>query len=405
MTPARMAVRYAARAAARTAVRAGAAGAVLVAAHTVVNTRLWRRPPPARTAAERVSVLLPARDEAAAIGLCLAAVLASTGVDDLEVIVHDDASTDATADLVAAVAAVDPRVVLQRGQGPPGGWLGKTHACARAAETATGTVLVFVDADVTLAPDALARAVALLRDTGLDLISPYPRQEAVGLAERLVQPLLQWSFLALLPLRAAERSPRPSLSAAGGQLLCVDAAAYRRAGGHAAVRAEVLEDIALLRAVKRAGGRGVVADGTRLAATRMYTGAAELRDGYAKSLWAAGGGRVTASAGQVGLLGWLFVLPAVAALRGSHAGLAGYLAGVAGRVVTARATGGRAWPDAAAHPLSICALGWLTTLSWWRHRRGTLHWKGRLLRQAGAGRAASPSDAERPPHVVPDTGI
>ncbi|WP_081438290.1 glycosyltransferase [Pseudofrankia asymbiotica] len=379
-TPVRMAARGAARAGVRAGVRAGAAGAVLVAAHTAVNTRLWRRPPPARPVAERVSVLLPARDEAAMIGPCLAAVLAATGVRDLEVIVHDDASTDATADLVTAVAATDPRVVLQRGQGPPGGWLGKTHACARAAEAATGTVLVFVDADVTLAPDALARAVALLRDTGLDLVSPYPRQEAVGLAERLVQPLLQWSFLALLPLRAAERSPRPSLSAAGGQLLCVDAAAYRRAGGHSAVRAEVLEDIALLRAVKRAGGRGVVADGTRLAATRMYTGAAELRDGYAKSLWAAGGGRVAASAGQVGLLGWLFVLPAAAALRGSRAGLVGYLAGVAGRVVTARATGGRAWPDATAHPLSICALGWLTALSWWRHHRGTLSWKGRLLR-------------------------
>jgi len=375
MTP----VRTMTRATARATVRAGAAGAALVAAHTVVNTRLWRRPPPSAPTAERVSVLLPVRDEAARVGQCLAAVLAATDVDDLEVIVHDDASTDATADLVAAVAATDPRVVLQHGQGPPDGWLGKPHACARAAEAATGTVLVFVDADVTLAPDALARTVALLRGAGLDLVSPYPRQQAVGVAERLVQPLLQWSFLALLPLRAAERSPRPSLSAAGGQLLCVDAAAYRRAGGHAAVRADVLEDVALLRAVKRAGGRGVVADGTELAVNRMYVGGGELRDGYAKSLWAAGGGRMAASAGQVGLLGWLFVLPAVAALRGSRAGLAGYLAGVAGRVVTARAAGGRAWPDAAAHPLSVCAFGWLTALSWWRRRRGDIVWKGRRL--------------------------
>ncbi|MBL7501599.1 glycosyltransferase [Frankia sp. CNm7] len=361
------------------AVWSGAAGAALVAAHTVLNTRRWRRPPPARPVGERVSVLLPVRDEAARVGRCLTAVLASTGLADLEVIVHDDASTDATADLVAAIAAGDPRVVLQRGEGPPDGWLGKPHACHRAATAATGTALVFVDADVTLAADGLARAVALLRDTGLDLVSPYPRQEAVTAAERLVQPLLQWSFLALLPLRLAERSPRGSLSAAGGQLLCVDAAAYRRAGGHAAVRAEVLEDIALLRAVKRAGGRGCVADGTELAVNRMYTGAAELRDGYAKSLWAAGGGRPAASAGQVGLLGWLFVLPVLAALRGSWAGLAGYLAGVASRWVTARATAGRAWPDAAAHPLSICALGWLTALSWWRRHRGTLRWKNRHL--------------------------
>jgi len=393
-----------ARDAARMVTRAAAVGAVLVAAHTVVNTRRWRRPPLARPVAERVSVLLPVRDEAARVEACLAAVLGSTHVGDLEMIVHDDASTDATAALVVAAAAADPRVTLQRGAGPPAGWLGKTHACARAAEAATGSILVFVDADVTLAPDGLARAVGLLRGAGLDLVSPYPRLEAVTVAERLVQPLLPWSFLALLPLRAAERSPRPALSAAGGQLLAVDAAAYRRAGGHAAVRDQVLEDVALLRAVKRAGGRGVVADGTQLAATRMYAGAGELRDGYAKSLWAAGGGRPSASAGQVGLLGWLFVLPAVAALRGSRAGLVGYLAGVAGRVVTARATGGRAWPDAAAHPVSIGALGWLTGLSWWRHRRGTLAWKGRALPGRGVGRAHSGSDPERSPSGVPSTG-
>jgi len=364
---------------ARAAVLSGSAGAALVAGHAAVNARLWRRPPPARPVEERVSVLLPARDEAERVGRCLAGVLASAHVRDLEVIVHDDASSDATADVVAALAATDPRVVLQRGAGPPDGWLGKPHACAQAAVAATGGVLVFLDADVTVQPDALARTVALLRDTRLDLVCPYPRQEAACALERLVQPLLQWSFLALLPLRLAERSPRGSLSAANGQLLCVDADAYRRAGGHGAVRADVLEDLALLRAVKRAGGRGGVADGTELAVTRMYRGAAELRDGYAKSLWAAGGGRPAASAVQVGLLGWLFVLPALAALRGSRVGLVGYAAGVAGRLVTARAAGGRVWPDAAAHPLSVGALGWLVGLSWWRHRRGTLRWKDRPL--------------------------
>ena len=361
-------------------VQTGAAGAVLVAAHTVVNSRRWRRPPPARLVTERVSVLLPVRDEQAQVADCLAALLASTHVPDLEVVVHDDASTDATAAIVTATAAGDARVRLQRGGGPPAGWLGKPHACARAAAAATGGVLVFVDADTRLTPDALARTVALLRDARLDLVCPYPRQEAAGVAERLIQPLLQWSFLALLPLGLAERSARGSLAAANGQLLCVDAATYRRAGGHEAVRAEVLEDIALLRAVRRAGGRGVVADGSTIAVTRMYRGAGELRDGYAKSLWAAGGGSPAVSAGQLALLGWLFVLPALAALRGSKAGLLGYLAGVAGRVVTARASGGQAWPDAAAHPLSIATLGWLTTLSWWRHHHGALSWKGRPVR-------------------------
>ncbi|WP_372517715.1 glycosyltransferase [Frankia tisae] len=363
------------------AVRVAAVASAGIAVHTVVNARLLRVAPPAGAVAERVSVILPVRDEAARLDGALAALLAARGVPDLEIVVYDDDSTDATGGLLAAWARRDRRIVALHGAGPPPGWLGKPHACARAAAAATGTVLVFVDADVTLAADGLARAVLLLRDSGLDLVSPYPRQVAASPAERLVQPLLAWSWLALLPLRAAERSPRPSLAAAGGQFLCVDAAAYRRAGGHTAVRDQILEDIALLRAVKRSGGRGVVVDGTTLATNRMYDGWAELRDGYAKSL-AAAGGHPAASAAQVGLLWWLFVLPAAAAVCGSGAGLAGYLAGVAGRLVAARRTGGRSWPDAAAHPVSVGLLGYLTALSWWRRRRGTATWKGRPVTAA-----------------------
>ncbi|GMA89133.1 hypothetical protein GCM10025868_43830 [Angustibacter aerolatus] len=191
-----------------------------------------------------------------------------------------------------------------------------------------------------------------------------------------MQPLLQWSWLTTLPLRLAERSPRPSLSAANGRLLAVDRAAYLRAGGHAAVRDQVLDDVALVRAVKATGGRGGVTDGTGLAACRMYDGWADLRDGYAKSLWSATGSPAGAVA-TTGGLGLLYVWPAVAAATGSLPGALGYAAGVAGRVLAARRTGGRSWPDALAHPLSVGALGYLTALSWRRKRRGDLRWKGR----------------------------
>ena len=126
--------------------------------------------------------------------------------------------------------------------------------------------------------------------------SPYPRIVTGAVGERLVQPLLQWSWLTFLPLRAMERSPRPSLAAAGGQFLVVDRAGYDRAGGHAAVRGEVLEDIALARAVKRTGGRIALADGSRLADCRMYTSWRELVDGYTKSLWASFGSPAGAAA-------------------------------------------------------------------------------------------------------------
>jgi hypothetical protein len=353
-----------------------ALGATAATVHSVLNARLLRRPldvPP--PPAVRVAVLLPVRDEADRVGDCLAALLEQTA--DVRIVVLDDGSADGTAEVVRRVGG--DRVLLVGGAPLPPGWLGKPHACAQAAAHAgDADVLVFVDADVVLAPHAVAATVDMMATHGLDLVSPYPRQVAVTPAERLVQPLLQWSWLTFLPLRAAERSARPSLTAANGQLLAVRRDAYDRAGGHAAVAGEVLEDLALLRSVKRSGGRGGVADGTTLASCRMYTSGAALTEGYAKSLWAAFGSPAGAVAVTAGLT-VLYVVPAVAALAGSRAGLAGYVAGVAGRVVTARATGGRAWPDALAHPASVAALVVLTARSRRGRRRGTLTWKGRSL--------------------------
>jgi hypothetical protein len=362
-------------------VTAGAGLAVAGAGHAAVNARALLVPPsdpPAATG--RVSVLLPVRDEAARVEPCLRGLLAQQGVPGLEVVVLDDASTDGTADVVRRVGAGDPRLRLVPGAPLPPGWLGKPHACAQAAAAADPrtSVLVFVDADVVLEPTAVAATVALLRSRGLDLVSPYPRQVAVTVAERLVQPLLQWSWLTFLPLGPAERSRRPSLAAANGQLLAMTASAYRRCGGHAApaVRAAVVEDVALLRTLKASGGRGVVTDGTAIATTRMYDGWESLRDGYTKSLHAAFGSPTGAvGVGALLALGW--VMPPLAALAGSRAGAVGWAAGVAGRVVTGRRTGARVWPDALAHPVSVAALLGLTAASWRGRRAGELMWKGR----------------------------
>ncbi len=358
-------------------VSAGAAAVGVLAVHAAANTALLRRPPTSATVDERVSILLPLRNEVDRAEPCLRALLAQTGLREAEILVLDDGSTDGTDELVRRVAG--PRAVLLPGPPLPPGWLGKPHACQELADAATGEVLVFVDADVVLTPDAVARAVRLLREARLDLVSPYPRQVAVGVLGRLVQPLLQWSWLTFLPLWVAERSRRPSLAAANGQFLVVDAAAYRMAGGHTSVRRDVLDDVALVRAVKRSGGRGAVADGTAVATCQMYDDARGLTDGYAKSLWSAFGspaGTVAVAA----LLGWLYLLPPVAMLRGSPAGAAGYGAAVAGRVVAARATGGRVFPDPLAHPASVVAFLALLAESWRRHLTGTATWKGRPVR-------------------------
>ncbi len=362
------------------AVRGAAIGSIATTAHALVNARLMRVPPAdPPECQEQVSVLVPARDEAHRIAPTIRSLLAQRGVPRLEIVVLDDGSTDGTADEVRRVAGDDERLRVMTGKTPPAGLPGKPHACAQLAGAAHGRVLVFVDADVVLEPHAVAAAVALLRHNDLDVVSPFPRQLADGIGTRLVQPLLQWSWLVFLPLRLAERSPRPSLSAANGQFLVVDSTAYHRSGGFAGIATAVLDDIALLRAVKRSGGRGVVVDGSTVAACRMYEDWAEVRHGYEKSLWSATGNPVAAAALSV-VLAWLYVLPPIAALAGSRAGAAGYVAGVLGRVVTARHTGGRVWPDALAHPVSVGVLLTLVARSWRARRAGRLRWKGRSLR-------------------------
>ncbi|SCL23495.1 glycosyltransferase [Micromonospora inyonensis] len=356
--------------------------------HTLLNATRWLRRPADRPAevGEPVAVLLPLRDEATRVTPCLRALLAQRGVPDMRIVVLDDGSTDGTAEVVRAVVDGDPRATLLTGVTPPPGWLGKPHACHQLAQRAdpAATVLVFVDADVVLAPDAVAAAVGELRAARVTLLSPYPRILVTTVSDRLVQPLLQWLWLTFLPLRAMERSARPSLAAAGGQFLVVDRAGYRAAGGHAAVRDRVLEDIELARTVKRAGGQIALADGSPLADCRMYDTWPQLRDGYTKSLWASFG-HPGAAAAVVALLGLLYVAPpllVVAALLVGAPTVAtlagtGYLLGVAGRVVSAHATGGRWWPDALAHPVSVVVLGWLTIRSYHLRKRRRLSWRGR----------------------------
>lgn len=360
----------------RTLVATGSALACAGTAHQIVNRRLLRRPPadpPPVTA--RVSILVPARDEAHRIAPTIRSLLAQRGLSDAEILVLDDRSTDGTAEVVRAAAGPDSAVTVLTGAEPPPGWLGKPHACAQLAAAARGEILVFVDADVVLARHAVAAAIAVLRGPRpLDLLSPWPRQITSGVAARLVQPLLAWSWLTTLPLRIAERSRRPSMAAANGQFLVVEADALTRAGGWASVAGAVLDDISLARAVRATGGRTGLADGSRLATCRMYVSGRELRDGYRKSLWAAFGSPYGAAAVGAALT-VVYVLPAAAAVTGSRIGALGYSAAVVGRILAAPWCG--RWWDAIAHPVSVLALLGLLTSSWAGRLRGTLHWKGR----------------------------
>jgi hypothetical protein len=365
-----------------------ALGAIALTAHTAWNLQRLRRPhAPNSDIDEHVHVLIPARDEEGHLAATIDSVRAQRGVPNLSIHVLDDGSTDGTAAIAQRAAETDPRVHSDIGanEDPPPGWLGKNFACARLAEGVTTSgvrsdVLVFLDADVTLEPDALAALIAELRAGGFDLIAPYPRQIAVGWLERLVQPLLVWSWVTTIPLGIAEQRQWASMSAANGQLLVFDAGAYQSIGGHSAVRGDVIEDVELMREIRKSGMRAVTVDGSHLAQCRMYESPTDLIDGYTKSVWRAFGG-IAGSIGVNYALTGLYIVPAGAMIFGRGSirgwGTLGYAAGVLGRVLVAQRTGERAWPDSLAHPVSVLAFATINKLSWWRHFSGTTRWKGR----------------------------
>lgn len=267
---------------------AGFALAALPAALTLANLRLFRpAPQPAAGAGDgatrpQVSVLVPARNEAAAIEGCAAAVLASRDVD-LELVVLDDASTDDTAGIVTRLAAADPRLRLVHGRRLPQDWCGKQHAAMQLSEAARHDTWVFLDTDVRLSDDAIARCVAFLESSEAALVSGFPRQLTGSFLEWLLLPLIQFVLLGFLPLDRSRRDNAPGLAAGCGQLFVTRRDAYARAGGHAAIRRSLHDGIKLPRAYRRAGLKTDVFDASDIASCRMYTRSRDVWDGLSKN--------------------------------------------------------------------------------------------------------------------------
>ncbi len=248
------------------------------------NLRVYQRPhaPAADVPPPRVSVLIPARNEERSIQAAVDAALASVGVE-LEVVVLDDHSDDATAAIVRRTADRDSRVRVLHGPDLPDGWCGKQHACWALAQSASHDLLLFTDADVRLASDGLARMAAFLEQTGADLVSGIPFQETQTFCERLVIPLLHFVLLGLLPLERMRASRNPAYGAGCGQLLLVRRSSYERAGGHAAIRASLHDGITLPRAFRAAGLLTDLCDATDVARCRMYRSGGELWHGLTKN--------------------------------------------------------------------------------------------------------------------------
>lgn len=229
-----------------------------------------------------VSVLIPARNEEQNIRATLEAVLANQDCE-FEVIVLDDHSTDETAAVVNALAQRDGRVRLESAPPLPAGWCGKQHACHVLAQKALYPLLVFMDADVRLAPDGLARMTEFMKRSEVVLASGVPRQEAGTVSEGLLIPLIHFILLGFLPMHAMRRNRLPALSAGCGQLFIARRDAYERCGGHANLRDSLHDGLKLPRVFRQAGFNTDLFDATDIATCRMYHTNAETWRGLGKN--------------------------------------------------------------------------------------------------------------------------
>ena len=225
-----------------------------------------------------VSVIIPARNEEVCLGACLASLVAQAGVD-FEIIVVDDFSTDRTRSIAQSFNNV--RVI----QPPPlrTGWTGKNHALATGAALALGDWLLFTDADTVHASGSLARSLAEAKQRPADMLSYSPAQVVDSFWEKAVMPVI-FAELAAAYRMTDVADPACPVAAANGQYILISRKAYDAVGGHAAVAAELLEDVALARAVKLAGYRIYFRYGGDLVQTRMYRSFEQLREGWTKNL-------------------------------------------------------------------------------------------------------------------------
>lgn len=247
----------------------------------VRRPRLDRSAPLLPTHLPLVSILIPARNEERVIARCVRATL-TQHYPHLEVLVVDDGSTDATA-MILAQLAPHPRLRLLKGRPLPPGWAGKPNVCHQLAAAAQGEWLLFLDADTVPQPHLVTTLLSHAERRSLDMVTIFPFLELGSFWERAILPPFQAMLMDLYPIERMDRPDTPPDQVlANGQCILVRRTAYDAIGGHAAVAAEILEDVHLAQALRRAGYLVGGGDAMDCLHVRMYTSGREVAEGMAK---------------------------------------------------------------------------------------------------------------------------
>jgi glycosyltransferase involved in cell wall biosynthesis len=324
---------------------------------------------------QAISVLVPLRNEEINAVAIIETLAAQENLKDVEFLILNDNSTDKTYELIKATSQGDARFKIIQGSELPDGWLGKPWALEQLSQMASGEILICIDADVRLSKSALASAIESMQSHKLDFFSPYPAQVAQTFGERMIQPLLQWSWLSSVPLLIAKRSTNPSFAVANGQFFLLRKSALNQCGGYSNIKSEVLDDMQMARVLLRHKFKGTVGNGAMIAQCHMYSSWSELRNGYAKSLWKGFGG-VFGSIIAIALLALTGIIPIISAATGSPFGWLAFEAILISRLLSAKISRSNLF-DSLLHPISAILLIYLIMYSWFM--RGRIQWKGRTV--------------------------
>lgn len=238
-------------------------------------------PPPVN--APLISVCIPARNEGRNIRACVEAVLAQD-YPNFEVIVLDDRSSDATPEILRQLAAQHDRLKVINGSDLPKGWAGKPHALFQASASARGEWLCFVDADTFLSPTTLSSCYIKALATQADMFTIMTFQILGSFWEKTIMPLVMTALsVGFSPRKVNDPNKKDAI--ANGQFILIKHSTYATIGGHASVKASIVEDKDISEQVKRNGHRLIVADGLKVVRTRMYTSLPEMWEGWTKNIY------------------------------------------------------------------------------------------------------------------------
>ncbi|MFP7477397.1 glycosyltransferase [Terribacillus saccharophilus] len=256
-----------------------------------------------------VSILIPARNEEDNIGRLLESLIPQQPYIK-EILVLDDQSSDGTTSVVRQFQHTFPNLKLYRGKELPSGWTGKNYACQQLGEYAEGDWLLFLDADVTVDKNGLALLQPYL-DKNYRMISAFPRQRVHTFLERMLVPFMIFLVICHLPIRQVTKNQDPKFTAAHGAFICIHKESYQHAGSHAAIKSAIVDDMELMRLMKRFQFPVALLRGEKFASMRMYDTNRSVWLGFRKNIFTGTGSNIFLTLFICFLYALLYVLPSV----------------------------------------------------------------------------------------------